>query len=98
MGDSPVSSRRCRGAVESAKAWSCGDSGESVAKARAIGSSSSAAASKSADDPLELTPYLAVRCGSRWTLSPYGVWGLSDGSPDFGFGLQLSVAVDVPRP
>lgn len=55
------------------------------------------AASKSADDPLELTPYLAVRCGSHWTISPYGVVGLSDGSPDFGFGLQLSVAVDIPR-
>jgi hypothetical protein len=54
------------------------------------------AASRSADDPLELTPYLAVRCGSRWTLSPYAVAGLSDGSPDFGFGLQLSVALELP--
>ena len=56
------------------------------------------APSRTADDPLELTPYLALRWGSHWTLSPYGVWGLSDGSPDFGFGLHLSAAVDVPRP
>ena len=56
------------------------------------------AASPSVDDPLELTPYLAVRTGSALTWTPYGVVGFSDGSPDFGFGLQVSVGLEVPRP
>lgn len=38
-----------------------------------------------------LVPFASVRIGERWTLGPYGVIGFSDGAPDYGVGIRLSV-------
>jgi hypothetical protein len=38
----------------------------------------------------ELTPYFSRRLGDRYKVLGYTVIGLSDGSPDWGIGLQLS--------
>ncbi len=43
-----------------------------------------------ADNGLELIPYLAWSLGGGYSLSAYGIAGLSDGSPDLGVGTQLS--------
>jgi hypothetical protein len=47
------------------------------------------AASKTSTDAHELVPYVSWRPLSDWSLSLYGVIGLSDGSPDAGVGLQI---------
>ena len=41
------------------------------------------------EDPLDLFGYLSYRYSRRWTLMPYLYFGLSEGSPDFGGGIQL---------
>jgi hypothetical protein len=41
------------------------------------------------EDPLELFGYLSYRSSRRWTLMPYLYFGLSEGSPDAGGGMQL---------
>lgn len=38
----------------------------------------------------ELTSYVSVPIGARWSAVAYGVAGLSEGSPDYGFGLRFS--------
>lgn len=48
------------------------------------------AASKAAEDPVELTPYVAWQASERLSLNAYLVLGLSDGSPDHGFGVQFT--------
>lgn len=53
------------------------------------------AATRGADDPFELLPYLAIRLPGRVSLSPYGVIGLSDGSADWGLGLQLGIWLEL---
>lgn len=53
-------------------------------------------ATASTDDIQELVPFGWVDVGSRFRVGPYGVVGFSNGSPDFGIGLQLSVFVRVP--
>jgi len=52
-----------------------------------------------ADDAHELSFFGSTRVGSRLRLSPYWVLGLSEGSPDFAVGLQMSVTLAVrPSP
>ena len=53
------------------------------------------AASASAEDSRELVPYASIQLGRRLRLQPYGVVGLSDGSPNLGFGLQMRVSIPV---
>jgi hypothetical protein len=53
------------------------------------------AASGSAEDSRELVPYASIQLGRRLRLQPYGVVGLSDGSPDLGFGLQMRLSMPV---
>ncbi|MCH9671839.1 MAG: transporter [Gammaproteobacteria bacterium] len=49
-----------------------------------------AATSRSATDSLEVIPSFSIKMHKDWTLGTYGVIGLSDGSPDFAAGVQLS--------
>jgi len=53
-------------------------------------------ATRTTDDIQELVPFGWVDVGTRFRVGPYGVVGFSNGSPDFGVGLQLSVFVRVP--
>lgn len=46
------------------------------------------------EDAQELVPFAWADVG-RLRVGPYGVFGFSDGSPDFGAGLQLSLEVPV---
>lgn len=48
------------------------------------------AASPTATDPRELTGFASWRLSKNLTLQLYSVLGLSDGSPDFGSGLQIT--------
>ncbi|MFP3944563.1 MAG: hypothetical protein ACLFWF_11755 [Alphaproteobacteria bacterium] len=43
------------------------------------------------DDPFEVIPYVVWKVHENWSVQAYGVFGLSDGSPDAGGGLQISV-------
>jgi Putative MetA-pathway of phenol degradation len=45
---------------------------------------------KGGDDPLELVGVVQVKVLPSLTLSPYAFAGLTDGSPDFGVGVELS--------
>jgi len=36
-------------------------------------------------------PYATFQLDERWSLGPYVVFGLSDGSPNHGFGISVSV-------
>lgn len=56
------------------------------------------AASRGTDDLVELLPYLAVKLGRRTTLQPYGVVGFTDGSADWGLGLQVSASFRLGPP
>jgi hypothetical protein len=42
------------------------------------------------DDPLELVGIVQVKLARGITLAPYFFVGLTDGSPDFGIGAELS--------
>lgn len=42
------------------------------------------------DDAHELVPYLSFVLSERWTFGPYGVAGLSNGSPSYGVGMTVS--------
>lgn len=42
------------------------------------------------DDPLDFFTYLNYRFSRRWSLTPYFYFGLSQGSPDRGGGIQLT--------
>jgi hypothetical protein len=42
------------------------------------------------DDALELSPFASIGLGERVSLGPYATIGFSDGSPDYGFGAQLT--------
>ena len=55
-------------------------------------------ATRGVDDPLELMPYLSIRPNRRVAIQPYGVVGFSDGSADYGAGLQLSTRLTLRRP
>lgn len=48
------------------------------------------------DDSHELVPFGWADVGTRFRVGPYGIVGFSDGSPDFGVGLQLSVFMRIP--
>lgn len=48
------------------------------------------AAADGADDAVELTPYVAWKASDRWALNAYLVFGLTDGSPDHGVGMQVT--------
>ncbi|MCP4240096.1 MAG: hypothetical protein GY772_06005 [bacterium] len=48
------------------------------------------------EDIQELVPFGWAVVGRRFRVGPYGVVGFSNGSPDFGVGLQFSVFVRVP--
>lgn len=52
------------------------------------------ASTDTSDDPLEIVPYLVWRMHEDWSVQAYGVLGLSDGSPNAGGGLQVSVTFD----
>jgi len=45
-----------------------------------------------AEDPAELSPYLTWKLAPAVKLNVYSVFGLSDGSPNYGGGLQLVLA------
>ena len=49
------------------------------------------AAREEASDSHEIVPYATYRLNQSWTIGPYAVLGLSDGSPDYGVGFSLSV-------
>ena len=40
-------------------------------------------------DGQEIVPYLSFAASEHWTFGPYGVIGLTQGSPDFGVGLSI---------
>jgi len=42
------------------------------------------------DDPLEFTPYTTWKPHRDWALTGYGVFGATDGSPDYGGGMQVT--------
>ena len=42
-------------------------------------------------DAHEITPYVSIRAANGWSFSPYGLVGLSSGSPDFGVGFSISL-------
>jgi hypothetical protein len=46
--------------------------------------------SDNADDPVELTPSATWKPRRDWVLTGYGVFGATDGGPDYGGGLQAS--------
>lgn len=48
------------------------------------------AATSSSDDAVELFTYLSHKLTTHWSLTGYGYFGFSDGSPDEGLGLQIS--------
>lgn len=48
-----------------------------------------------ADDAHELVLFGSWRWGPRLRFAPYGVLGLSDGSPDFALGAQLRVDIEL---
>ena len=54
----------------------------------------SQSASPNFPDSHELSPFANFKMGSRFAISPYGVIGLSENSPDWGFGLQLRFIYD----
>jgi hypothetical protein len=43
-------------------------------------------------DAHELVPFLSVKVTEHWTLGPYAVFGLSNGSPNYGLGAAVSYA------
>lgn len=48
------------------------------------------ASTASADDAWEVFTYLGLQLNTRWSTMVYGYGGLSDGSPDYGAGMQIS--------
>lgn len=52
------------------------------------------ASTDTSDDPFEIVPYVVWRVHEDWAVQAYGVFGLSDGSPDAGGGLQISFSFD----
>ena len=46
--------------------------------------------SDNTDDPVEFTPYTTWKPHRDWVLTGYGVFGVTDGSPDYGGGMQVS--------
>ncbi|MEZ4331584.1 MAG: hypothetical protein R3F35_07505 [Myxococcota bacterium] len=42
------------------------------------------------EDAHELSAYFAIRAGEHWRITPEGIYGLSDGAPDYGGALTLS--------
>ncbi len=48
------------------------------------------AASRTAEDPSEISPYFTVRLNESWRFQGYAYFGLSESSPDAGVGAQLS--------
>ncbi|MDH3703005.1 MAG: transporter [Alphaproteobacteria bacterium] len=50
--------------------------------------------SDAADDPAELTPFVVWKVHKDWSLNTYGLIGLTDGSADYGGGLQVSYTLE----
>ncbi len=48
------------------------------------------ATSSSANDGLELVPYATIRRGQNFSVGPYAVIGLTNGSPDLGIGFGVN--------
>ena len=42
------------------------------------------------DDGHELSAYFTIRAGPHWRITPEAIYGLSDGSPDYGGAIMLS--------
>lgn len=49
------------------------------------------AARRGTSDSLEVVPYAQYWLSHRWSVGPYVVIGLSNGSPDYGLGFSVSV-------
>jgi hypothetical protein len=49
------------------------------------------AARREASDSHEIVPYASLQLNQNWSIGPYAVFGLSDGSPDYGVGFSPSV-------
>ena len=47
------------------------------------------------DDPAEFTPFAAWAFHKDWSLMGYGVIGATDGSPDYGGGIQVAYTLDL---
>ena len=43
-------------------------------------------------DASEIAPFLSFAISPRWSTSPYAVFGLTEGSPDYGVGLSIRFA------
>ena len=50
---------------------------------------------RGARDAHELVPFAWLQVRRAWRITPYAVVGLSEGSPDVGVGLQVTVSVPV---
>lgn len=48
------------------------------------------ATSDQTDDPAEFTPFATWRFHKAWAMTGYGVIGATDGSPDYGGGVQVA--------
>lgn len=48
------------------------------------------ATSSAVDDAHQISPFASMRVGQAWSVSPYAVFGLSDGAADFGAGCSVS--------
>ena len=45
----------------------------------------------SVEDTHQLSPFASFKIGGGWSLGPYGLIGLSNGAPDIGMGVTLSL-------
>lgn len=47
------------------------------------------AATASVDDPMDIMPFITFKFADDWSVNTYGTFGLSDSSPETGFGISL---------
>ena len=57
----------------------------------------SAASSSARHDSHELIAFASLRASERWSLEPYGVWGIAGYVPDYAVGLTLRYRMPVGR-
>jgi len=53
------------------------------------------ATSSQTDDPADFTPFATWKFLPDWALTGYGLIGVTDGSPDYGAGLQVSYTMKL---
>ena len=52
------------------------------------------AATETGEDPMDLTPYVTLKPWENWVVNTYATIGLSDASPESGFGIMLKRKID----